>query len=258
MSDVIGEQHGKIFSITLNRVEKCNAFDDTMIKNLQQIFEEARDNANIKVIILKANGKHFSAGADVSWMQRMTHYSMEENKTDAMHLARLMHTIYACEKPTIAMVQGDAFGGGAGIAATCDITIASENARFCFSEVKLGLIPAVISPYVIRAIGERKATELFMTAEMIHAQSAYDIQLIQHCVPQEKLSAFTFDLAEKITKNAPLAVKAAKAMVRLVGGQPIDDAMQKLTASLIASIRVSSEGQNGLNAFLNKTKPSWN
>lgn len=258
MSNIIGEQHGKIFSIMLNRVEKCNAFDDIMIKNLQQIFEEARDDSSVAVIILMANGKHFSAGADVSWMQRMAHYSKEENMQDAMQLAHLMHTIYTCEKPTIAMVQGDAFGGGAGIAATCDITIASNNARFCFSEVKLGLIPAVISPYVINAIGERKAAELFMTAEMIHAQLAYEIHLIQHCVPQETLSAFTFELAEKIAQNAPLAVKTAKAMVRLISGKPIDAAMQKLTASFIAEKRVSPEGQNGLNAFLSKTKPNWN
>lgn len=241
----------------MNRVEKHNAFDDSMLAHLELVLEEARDNPTVAVIILMANGPHFSAGADVSWMQRMADYNEEENRADAILFAHMMYTLYTCPKPTIAMVQGAAFGGGAGLAAACDITIAADTARFCFSEVKFGLIPAVISPYVIRAIGERAACELFMTAQVFNAQRAYDLKLVQHCVPENKLLTFTLDLAEKITKNAPLAVKASKALTRLVSGQPIDEAMQILTSSLIAEKRVSAEGQNGLKAFLGKTTPNW-
>lgn len=257
MSDLLCEQQGKSFIITMNRVEKHNAFDDAMLAHLELVLEEARENPTVSVIILMANGPDFSAGADVSWMQRMADYNEEENRADAMLLARMMYALYTCPKPTIAMVQGAAFGGGAGLAAACDIAIAADTARFCFSEVKFGLIPAVISPYVIKAIGERAACELFMTAQIFNAQRAYDLKLVQHCVPQDKLLTFTLDLAEKIAKNAPLAVKASKALVRLVGGQPIDEAIQILTSSLIAEKRISAEGQRGLKAFLSKTTPNW-
>lgn len=258
MSDLLCEQEGKIFIITMNRVEKLNAFDDSMLAHLQLVIEDARDNPDVAVIILMANGPHFSAGADVSWMQRMANFNKEENQADALLFAHLMYTLHTCPKPTIAMIQGAAFGGGAGLAAACDIAIAADTARFCFSEVKFGLIPAVISPYVIKAIGERAAIELFMTAQVVSAQRAYELKLVQHCVPESELLTFTLDLAEKITQNAPLAVQASKALVRLVGDLPIDEAMQILTASLIAEKRVSTEGQYGLKAFLNKTTPNWN
>jgi len=257
VSDLLCEQQGKVFIITMNRVEKHNAFDDSMLTHLELRLEEARENPSVAVIILMANGPHFSAGADIAWMQRMADYNEEENRADALLLAHMMHSLYTCPKPTIAMVQGAAFGGGAGLAAACDIAIAADTARFCFSEVKFGLIPAVISPYVINAIGERAACELFMTAQIINAQRAYDLKLVQHCVPQNELLTFTLDLAEKIANNAPLAVKASKALIRLVGGQPIDEAMQILTSSLIAEKRISAEGQRGLKAFLSKTTPNW-
>lgn len=258
MSDLLSQQQGSIYLITLNRVEKHNAFDDSMLAHLQLIIHEAEENASVKVIVLKANGPHFSAGADILWMQRMADYNKHQNMVDAMVLAQMMYTLHECTKPTIAMIQGAAYGGGAGIAAACDITIAGVDALFCFSEVKLGLVPAVISPYVIKAIGERATTELFMTGECINAQRAYELQLVQHVVPQNELLTFTMNYANKLANAAPIAIKACKALVREVAGKPIDQAMQIRTASIIAEKRVSIEGQLGLKAFLDKKTPQWN
>lgn len=257
MSDLITEQQGKLFLITMNRVEKHNAFDDSMLAHLQLIIEDARDNPSVGVIIIMANGPHFSAGADVSWMQRMADYNEKENISDAMILAQMMRSLHMCTKPTIAMVQGAAYGGGAGIAAACDIVVAADTAKFCFSEVKFGLIPAVISPYVIKAIGERAACELFMTAQVFSARRAHELNLVQHCVPENDLLTFTLNLAEKIIQNAPLAVRASKALVQQVAGRPIDEDMLTKTATLIAQKRVSAEGQHGLKAFLSKKTPHW-
>lgn len=257
MSDIICEQQGKLYCITMNRVDKHNAFDDSMLADLQLVIEEARDNPSIAVIILMANGPHFSAGADIAWMQRMVGYNEEENIADAMILARMMYTLHTCPKPTIAMVQGAAYGGGAGIAAACDIAIAADSARFCFSEVKFGLIPAIISPYVIKAIGERAACELFMTAQVISAKRAYELKLIQHCVTDIELFSYTLNYAEQITQLAPLAVRASKSLVQQIAGRPIDENILLQTAALIAKKRVSAEGQLGLNAFLSKKTPQW-
>lgn len=258
MSDLLSELQDRIFAITLNRVNKHNAFDDHLLAALQQTLDEAIANAQVRVIILKANGKHFSAGADLGWMQRMAEFSEEENLNDALVLARVMYTLNQSPKPTIAMVQGAAFGGGAGLAAACDLAIASTAARFCFSEVKLGLIPAVISPYVVKAIGERATKHLFMTAETFDGEEAKRLQLVQHCVPEEELWPFTFNYAEQIAKLAPQAVSACKSLVDHVSGKAIDEAIMLRTAALIAKKRVSAEGQQGLHAFLNKEMPNWN
>lgn len=258
VSHVLCEQQGKLCLITLNRVEKHNAFDDAMLAQLQRNIDEAQQNSSVNVIIIKANGAHFSAGADASWMQRTATLSEEDNIKDAMTLARMMHSLYSCSKPTIAMIQGAAFGGGAGIAAASDVVIAADTAYFSFSEVKLGLIPAVISPYVVKAIGSRAAIELFISADIIQAQRAYELQLVQHLVPENELLSFTLNHAEKIANLAPIAVKASKALVRQVEHLPIDESLQQLTASLIAQKRLSSEAQIGLNAFLNKKTPNWN
>ncbi|MBA2652138.1 MAG: enoyl-CoA hydratase/isomerase family protein [Tatlockia sp.] len=257
MSDLLSEIQESVFSITLNRVSKHNAFDDQLLVALQQTFEQAIANTKVRVIILKANGRHFSAGADLTWMQKMAEFSEEENLKDALVLARLMYTLNQSPKPTIAMVQGAAFGGGAGLVAACDIAIASSSARFCFSEVKLGLIPAVISPYVVKAIGERAAKHLFMTAETFDAAEAKRIQLVQHCIADEDLETFTLDYAEQIAQLAPLAVSACKSLVEQVAGKAINEDLMRQTAALIAEKRVSAEGQRGLRAFLNKEIPDW-
>ena len=254
MSDVVSEVQGQVLLITLNRVEKHNAFDDGLLADLQVVLDNAQENTQIHVIVLKANGRHFSAGADLAWMQRMARFSEEENITDAKALARLKYTLHHSKKPTIAMVHGAAMGGGAGLVAACDIAIAADTARFCFSEVKLGLIPAVISPYVIKAIGERATLSLFMSAETFDAKRALELQLIQYCVAEEELLSYTLTYANQIAQWAPQAVQAAKALVKKVSGLPIDEPLQQLTATLIAKQRVSPEGQQGLQAFLNKDK----
>lgn len=258
MSDLLTERHTNVLVLTLNRVDKQNAFDDVLLNTLQLTLNEAINDPMVRVIVLKSNGKHFSAGADVHWMQRMANFSEEENINDAMGLARLMRTLYECPKPVMAVVQGAAFGGGAGLACACDIVIAGNSARFCFSEVKLGLIPAVISPYVVKAIGERAAKWLFMSAEVIDAQTAKQLNLVHYCQEDDTLWPFAFDYAHRIASLAPDAVVACKSLVNTVANQAITDSLIAKTASLIAKKRVSSEGQEGLQAFLNKTSPTWN
>ena len=258
MTMLLSETQNHVHIITLNRVDKHNAFDDNLLADLQTKLDKAIADPAIRVMLLKANGRHFSAGADLAWMQRMAQYSEEENLADAKLLARVMYTINQSPKPTIAMVQGAAYGGGAGLVAACDIAIAADTARFCFSEVKLGLIPAVISPYVIKAIGERAAIWLFMSTEIFDAKRALELQLVQHCVPENQLLDYTINYAQHIARLAPKAVCASKALVRQVAGLPINEALQHMTAALIAKQRVSVEGQQGLQAFLNKETPTWN
>lgn len=257
MSDILQEIHEKILLITLNRIDKHNAFDDVFLAELQRILDEAEENQAIRVIVLKANGKHFSAGADLHWMQRMASFNEEENIADAMVLANVMYSLHLSSKPTIAMVNGSSFGGGAGLVAACDIGIAAENAQFCFSEVKLGLIPAVISPYVIRAIGPRMASALFMSAEVFNAKRALELNLIQHYVPLETLLSFTMEYAGRIASLAPQAVREVKTLVTEVSGHPINKTLLNKTAQFIAKKRVSPEGQKGLQAFLRKETPVW-
>lgn len=258
MSDLLTELADRVYIISLNRIEKHNAFDDQLLAELQSTLDQAITNPQVRAIILRANGKHFSAGADLSWMQRMAAFSEEENVQDALVLAKVMHTLHHSPKPTLAVVQGAAFGGGAGLAAACDIALAATTARFCFSEVKLGLIPAVISPYVVKAIGERAAKHLFMTAEIFDAEKARNLQLVQHCVSEEKLDDFSLDYAQGITRLAPQAVSACKTLVDQVSNKPVDQQVLEQTALLIAKKRVSAEGQLGLKAFLNKETANWN
>lgn len=258
MSDLLYEIQDKVGLLTMNRISKHNAFDNQLLTEMRIRLDSAINDTNVRVIVLKANGKHFSAGADLTWMQSMANFTEEENLEDSLVLGNLMYSISQSPKPTIAMVQGAAFGGGAGLAAACDIAIASTSARFCFSEVKLGLIPAVISPYVVRAIGERAAKMLFMSAEVFDATRAYSLNLVQHCVPDDTLLEFTLKYASQISNNAPEAVKNSKQLAQYVANKKIDEELVRYTASLIAHKRVSDEGQKGLKAFLNKEIPNWN
>lgn len=256
--DIEFEIDHQIALLTLNRIHKSNAFDNQLLHDMQQFIEEAIAMTQVRVLMLRANGKHFCAGADLAWMRDMARFSEEENIQDALVLGRLMHTLYMSPKPTLAVVQGSAFGGGAGLAAACDITFAADNARFCFSEVKIGLIPAVISPYVIKAIGERRAKALFMSAEVFSAFKAYEYGLIHECLPEDKLAESAFNYAKQIADNAPVAVQDAKLLVNDVSNHPINNDLVAHTAALIAKKRVSAEGQHGLDAFLNKKSPNWN
>lgn len=258
MSDLLYEVQDQIGLLTINRVSKHNAFDNHLLAEMLTQLDAAINDPEVRVIVLKANGKHFSAGADLGWMQKMIDLSEEENLADTMILGNLMHRLHQSPKPTIAMIQGSAFGGGAGLAAACDIAIAATNARFCFSEVKLGLIPAVISPYVVKAMGERNAQMLFMSAELFDATRAMSLNLVQHCVAEDNLLEFTLSYALKIANNAPEAVVISKKLARFVADKPINEELVRQTAALIAKKRVSAEGQKGLKAFLNKETPNWN
>lgn len=249
MSNILVNLNDYIYTITFNNPRKHNAFDDVFIQELQKAIDDAAFDKNARIIIFKANGKNFSAGADLAWMKRMANYSYAENTADALQLAKLINSIYTIEKPTIAMIHGNTFGGGLGIIAACDIAIATENAKFCFSEVKLGLIPAVISPYIIEAIGTRNAKWLFISADIFTAQKAQEINLIQHVISEENLEKFTLEYAKNIATFPNGAVISAKKLVKTVQNLPINDNTQQITAELIATQRSLKEAQVALANF---------
>ena len=248
---------GTIHVITLNRPEKHNAFNSDFLKILQQAILSADHNPSIRVLILNAHGKHFCAGADLAWMQTIIHANEQDNLKDAMVLADTLFTLYHCSKPTICAVQGKAIGGGSGLVAACDFAVAAADAQFCFSEVTLGLIPAVISPYVTAAIGARNTNQLFMTAKTITADQANHIGLTCLTTPTETLMEETFALAQQIANNAPKAVQESKQLVRFVHQKCIDDKLKEITAERIAAKRISAEAQKGLKAFLDKQPLTW-
>jgi methylglutaconyl-CoA hydratase len=244
-------------TLTLNRPELHNAFDDALIAQLTQTLNQLETDPQVRVVVLAANGESFSAGADLNWMHRMAEYSYQQNLTDALTLAELMRTLNTLAKPTVAKVQGPAYGGGVGLVACCDIAIASEAASFSLSEVKLGLIPAVISPYVVNAIGERQARRYFLTAEPFSAHEAQRIGLVHEVVTPQELDAALAKLLATLAGNGPAAMVAAKDLARAVSRGPLDMVMIEDTARRIAEIRASAEGREGLAAFLNKRKPAW-
>ena len=248
----------RVAELTLNRPAKHNAFDDQIIQLLLEKLAEAAANTELQLLILRSNGKHFSAGADLSWMQRMAHNSHADNLADAQQLAKLMQTLNTFRTPTLALVQGAAYGGAVGLAACCDIVIASQDARFCLSEVKIGLIPAVISPYVIRAIGERQARRYFLSAEVIQAEQAQAMGLVHQLVDKPAdLAPAAQAFIQQLKQNSPQAMAAAKSLIFAISQPPIDDSVIDITVHSIADIRVSNEGQEGLKAFLNKRRPQW-
>ncbi|GGW76604.1 enoyl-CoA hydratase/isomerase family protein [Alteromonas halophila] len=243
--------------VTLNRPDKHNAFDDEMIASLTSHFEQAARQDSVRALVLQAEGKSFSAGADLSWMKRMASYSREQNAQDAMGLATMLQTLYTLPKPTIARVQGAAFGGAVGLIACCDMAIGSKLSKFCLSEVRIGLIPATISPYVIEAMGARICRRYFQTAEVFSARRARRLGLLSEAVTEDELDSTINDLIDNILKNGPNAVAAAKALVHSVSHRDIDNALMNETSKQIADIRVSDEGQEGLHAFLEKRPARW-
>jgi len=246
-----------VATLTMNRPTIHNAFDDALIQEMSEAIRQLDDDFAVRVIVLAASGKSFSAGADVNWMKRVAEYSEQENLQDARLLAGLMRTLNEARKPTIAKIQGPAFGGGVGLVACCDIAIASEHAAFALTEVKLGLIPSVISPYVVRAIGERQSRRYFLTAERFDAREALRIGLVHKVVSEEQLDDWIHKIARQLLANGPEALDACKNLIQAVSHGVINDAMIEDTAQRIASIRVSDEGQEGLDAFLSKRKPDW-
>ncbi|OTP67539.1 Methylglutaconyl-CoA hydratase [Caballeronia sordidicola] len=248
---------GHVARVTLNRPDVRNAFDDATIVELTAAFRALADDASVRVIILAANGPSFCAGADLNWMKRMADYSDAENRADALGLATMLNTIYTCRKPVIARVQGDAYAGGMGLVAVADIAITADSAHFCLSEAKLGLMPATIAPYVIRAIGARASHRYFVTAERIDANEALRIGLVHQVVSDEALDATVDAVAAAIAANSPNAVRECKQLVVDLAGKTIDDTLISDTADRIARIRASDEGRDGVRSFLEKRKPSW-
>lgn len=246
-----------IATVTLNRADKHNAFDDSVIEQMTHAFKDIDADDSVRVMILAANGKHFSAGADLAWMKRMATYSYDENLRDAHNLATMLKTLNFLSKPTIARVQGAAFGGAVGLVSCCDIAIATPSASFCLSEVKIGLIPATISPYVISAIGERAARRYFVTAERFDAEQALKLGLLSEIQEDDMLDMRIEKLTEEIKRNSPKAVSAAKKLALDISNVEIDNLLIEDTCVRIATIRASKDGQEGLSAFLEKRPPSW-
>jgi methylglutaconyl-CoA hydratase len=246
-----------VATVTLNRPNKHNAFDDTIIAELREAFDALAQRDEVRVVILASNGKSFSAGADLGWMKRMAEYDFGHNLKDAELLAGMLKSLHELPQPTIARVQGAAFGGAVGLVSCCDMAVGSERASFSLSEVKIGLVPATISPYVIKAIGERASRRYFTTAERFGAGEAHRIGLLSEVVAEEKLDETVETLVGAILSNGPNAVRAAKDLVASVANREIDSALIEDTCVRIAHIRVSEEGQEGLGAFLGKRSPNW-
>lgn len=248
---------GAVATVTLDRPEVRNAFNDELIARLTLAFHELGERADVRCIVLAANGPAFCAGADLNWMKRMAGYSREENLEDAARLARMLEILFHCPKPTIAKVQGDVYAGGTGLVAACDMAVAVDTAQFCLSEVKLGLIPATISPYVIRAMGARAAHRWFLSAERFGAAEAHRIGFVHEVVPAEALDAKADELAQALVNAGPEAVKACKKLLHDVAGHEISAGLVRRTVEGIADIRASEEGREGVASFLGKRKPSW-
>ncbi|CDG80681.1 enoyl-CoA hydratase/isomerase family protein [Janthinobacterium agaricidamnosum] len=247
----------KVATITLNRPDMRNAFNETAIAELTRAFEGLGRSEMVRAIVLAANGPAFCAGADLNWMKKMAGYTHAENQADALQLARMLHAIYACPKPVVAKVQGDCYAGGMGLVAACDIIVASEAVNFCLSEVKLGLIPATISPYVIKAMGDNAARRYFLTAERFSAQEAQRIGFAHEVTAIDALDAKVAEIVKALVNNSPNAVQQAKVLVRDIAGQPVSEQLLLDTAQRIALIRASEQGREGVASFLEKRKPSW-
>ncbi|MVW59112.1 enoyl-CoA hydratase/isomerase family protein [Massilia sp. NEAU-DD11] len=247
----------RIGHITLNRPDLRNAFNEQSIAELALAFDELGRNELVRAIVLAANGPAFCAGADLNWMKKMAGYSDSENRADAMRLADMLRTIYTCPKPVVAKVQGDCYAGGMGLVAACDVVVAVDTANFCLSEVKLGLIPATISPYVIKAMGEQAARRYFLTAERFDAKEAHRIGFVHEIVPAADLDTKVAGIVQALANNSPNAVREAKKLVREIAGEPVTEALLEDTANRIAVIRASLEGREGVASFLEKRRPSW-
>ncbi len=248
---------GAVALVWLNRPDVHNAFDAALVNDLTETFEQLSTAPDVRVIILAARGKSFSAGAQAQWMQQQGAATPEANYADAQHLARLFHLIATCPKPTVARVQGGAYGGGVGLIAACDYALASSNGGFCISEVRLGLIPAVISPYVLRAIGERNASRYFLTAERFDAQTALNIGLLHEVVPPPQLDERLQEITSALLAGAPGAQAEAKQLITAVANQPITQSLLDDTAQRIATRRAHPEAAEGLAAFLAKRPANW-
>jgi methylglutaconyl-CoA hydratase len=256
MPALLSDRDGAVLRITLNRPEVRNALDEEVISALTAAGKEAARDRSVRAVVLSGNGRAFCAGADLGWMSRAIGYNLEENRRDAEDLARMMETLDTLPVPLIGRIHGAALGGGAGLAAVCDIVVTADDAMFGFTEVKLGIIPAVISPYVVHKIGDSAARELFLTGARFSARRARRIGLVHAIVPAADLDETVEGYVREVSTSGPEAIAAAKALIKEVGGSTSAD-MIGLTTTRIAEQRVSAEGQEGMRAFLEKRKPHW-
>lgn len=248
---------GPIARLTLNRPDMRNAFDDTLIAALTGAVQAAVNDPAVRVLLLTGAGKAFCAGGDLNWMRKMATLTDAENRADAAKLARMLHAIWSCPKPVVACVNGDAYAGGMGLVSACDIAIAADSAHFCLSETRLGLLPATISPYVLRAMGERAANRYFLTAERFDATTAFRLGLVHDVAPLADLAQRAEALCLALCDNGPGAVQASKRLVRDFAGREIDAALIADTVERIAAVRSTDEAREGVGAFLEKREPSW-
>jgi methylglutaconyl-CoA hydratase len=252
----LGFAHG-VATVTLNRPEVRNAFNEEVIAELTRVFADLSARSDLRCVVLAANGPAFCAGADLNWMRAMAGYSWDQNRADAQKLADMLHTLDQCPLPIVGRVQGDCYAGGMGLASICDVLVASENVTFCLSEARLGLLPATIAPYVVRAMGAQAARRYFTTAERFSAAQAQAMGMVHELCTSAELDARVAGIVATLVANGPAAVRACKMLVRDVAGQPITDALRAETARRIADIRASDEGREGVASFLNKRKPAW-
>jgi methylglutaconyl-CoA hydratase len=243
--------------VWLNRPEVRNAFNEEVIAGLTATFTELAKDESLRVVVLGAHGKAFCAGADLNWMKAMAGYSWEQNRADAQQLADMLWTLDQCPVPIVGRIQGDCYAGGMGLAAVCDVLVAVEGATFCLSEARLGLLPATISPYVVRAMGQPAARRYMVTAERFSATQAHAMGMVHELATPETLDEKVDELVRTLVANGPQATRACKRLVQDVSGMPITETLRAETARRIADIRASDEGREGVASFLNKRKPSW-
>jgi methylglutaconyl-CoA hydratase len=248
---------GGVTTVTLNRPDMRNAFNDEVITEMSAVLLELGKRPEVRCVVLAGNGPAFCAGADLNWMKRIADYTREQNLEDASGLARMLEILYKLPKPTVARVHGDTYAGGMGLVSACDIAVAADSVQFCLSEVKLGLIPATISPYVIRAMGPRAAHRWFLTAERFSAAEAHRIGFVHEVVPAAQLDAKVAEIALALVNSGPEAVKACKQLVHDVADREITAGLVRRTVEGIADIRASEEGREGVRSFLEKRKPNW-
>jgi methylglutaconyl-CoA hydratase len=247
-----------VAEVYLNRPDVRNAFNDSVIAELTQAFTSLGADAQLRAIVLGGHGKAFCAGADLAWMRAFADYSWEQNRADAQALADMLWAIYRCPVPVIGRIHGDCYAGGVGLAAVCDVLIAADGVYFCLSETKLGLLPATIGPYVVRALGEQASRRYFTTAEKFSASRAQELGFVHEVVAADALDAKVNQIVTALVANGPAAVKACKRLVQDLAGLPIDEALRADTARRIADIRASAEGKEGVQSFLDKRAPLWN
>ncbi|MEP7057156.1 MAG: enoyl-CoA hydratase/isomerase family protein [Caldimonas sp.] len=246
-----------VAEVWLNRPEVRNAFNDGVVAELRAAFDALGADTALRAIVLGGRGKAFCAGADLGWMRQMAGYTWEQNRADAQALAEMLWAIYACPVPVVGRIHGDCYAGGVGLAAICDVLVASDAATFCLSESRLGLLPATISPYVIRALGEQAARRYFVTAERFDAATAHRLGFVHELCAADAIDARVAELVAVLVANGPTATRACKKLVQDVAGRPIDADLRAETARRIADIRASDEGREGVQSFLLKRKPAW-